>query len=875
MGLFSSKKKKKFFTAIQRMVEDKDIVPSGKSAVMRYIFEGGLSTSITSKSLPDYLIEAAQNNMPSKYKRGYRYVDKGDYVYGLPKAASSRDAVDVPAKVKEILELELGTSINLLYGKLEEANYYHFMWKILIEDYGYNPTTNELENLTAVKGFTCYLTSAQIHYCNDTMQAVLDSTYFDQWGLSADFGQTIERSQDLNRPQLSYLLDTAATKDYALVQYEYLEIIPDTTPPVDFKTTSFDGLVLKGVAEIGATVKVYDVTDVLLTSAITDEDGYCEITLASAETAIKIKVVDTALNESGIVDIVAPYEDLTDFGTGDEPTQTEFKREENFTFDFLAYIQSNHGVGVEPVDPGETPPVIADDDYVPEHNYIMACYTYDNAGITEIRFFTYVFGSGLNPEFEDIIQYSEASGEFFPRLYARLNGNDLSQLPKTDPIFKTSTKLGKHLGIGWEGWVKQLHASIEDVGTVQQLFMTLAAPVNTTDVVICEYLYRYFYKLYDEQPEAPVGFVPPLGEAFNTKEGLSLGIADSAYAHHIEFSAIGFNTVTGSIGEVGHYTSTYVPESTTTVREGLRIRRVVLAAAYHSIKWQVTSTEYQEVRVYQLSSAHRFSGGGTSVSGTDEALVIPLDRSIIPRMTTPELEILFGKCLYLFINVVKIIKVKWYQRGVFKVVMAVVAIVISVVSVGAGAPISAYLLAAAQAVALGVAVSLAVQVLSKVLVKLGVSVEAVAILATVVAVIAVFAGDGSSLAEVLNTSAKTLLQASNAAFQLASSMSSLQLMETVKQMEAFQAEAKSKWELLEEAQKLLDTGIVPLSLETLMSDLRSKVLIRLGESPEVFLTRTVGLGNVGTLAFDMVSNYVDSALVLPDLNTMMRQTQRG
>lgn len=852
MGLFSSKKKKKFFTAVQRMVEDKDIVPSGKSAVMRYLFEGGLSTSVTSKSLPDYLIEAAQNNMPSKYKRAYRYADKGDYVYGLPKAASSRDAVDVSAKVKEILELELGASINLLYGKLEEANYYHFMWKILIDDYGYNPTTNELENLTALKGFTCYLTSAQIHYCNDTMQAVLDSTYFDQWGLSADFGQTIERSQDLNRPQLNYLLDTAATQDYALVQYEYLEIIPDTTPPVDFKTNSFDGLVLKGVAEIGATVKVYDATDVLLASAIADEDGYCEITLASTETEIKIKVVDTVLNESGIVDIVAPYEDLTDFGRGDEPTQTVFKREENFTFDFLAYIQSNNGVGVEPVDPGETPPVIVDDDYIPEYDYIMACYTYDNAGTTEIRFLTYVFGSGLNPEFEDIIQYSEASGEFFPRLYARLNGDDLSQLPKTDPIFKTSTKLAKHLGIGWEGWVKQLHESIEDIGTVQQLFMTLCAPMNTEDVVIAEYLFRYFSKVYEELENV-------IDPYTNTKEGLVLKIEDTAYAHTIAFNLISLNTITGAFAAQGKYKSEYISGG----------------VPHHSVKYQITDTTYVEINIYGLSSSHSFGGGGTSVGGTDEALIIPLDRSIIPRMTTPELEILFGKCLYLFINVVKIIKVKWYQRGAFKVVMAVVAIVIAVVSVGAGAPISAYLLAAAYAVALSVAVSLAVQVLSKVLVKLGVSAEIVAILAVVIAIIAAFAGDGSSLAEVLNTSAETLLQVSNAAFQLAGQMSSLQLMEIVKQMESFQAEAKSKWELLEEAQKLLDTGIVPLSLETLMSDLRSKVLIKLGESPEVFLIRTVGLGNVGTLAFDMVSNYVDNALVLPDLNTMMRRTQRG
>lgn len=852
MGLFSSKKEKKFFTAVQRMIEDSAITSSGKGAVLNYLFTEGLSTSVSSKTLPNYLIEAAQNNMPSKFKRAYRYADTGDYVYGLPKAASSRDAVNVAAKVKEILELDLGTSINLLYGKLEEANYYHFMWKILIEDYGYNPTTNELENLTALKGFTCYLTSAQIYYCNDTMQAVLDSTYFDQWGLSAEFGQTTERVQDLNRPQLSYLMDTVATNDYALVQYEYLEVIPDTTPPVDFKTNSFNGLVLKGVAEIGATVKVYSMSDVLLASAIVDSNGYCEITLTTSQTAIKIKVVDTFFNESGIVGITAPYTDLTDFGTGDEPTQTVFKRTENFTFDFLAYIQSNKGVGVEPVGYDETPPVIDDDDYIPDYPYIMACYTYDNAGTTEIRFFTYVFGSGLNPAFDNIIQYSSASGEFFPRLYARLDGVDLSKLPKSDPIYKTSTKLAKHLGIKWEDWVKQLHESIEDVGVVQQLFMTLCAPMTTEDPAIAEYLFRYFSKIYGEIANV----VDP---TTHTKEGLILEIKDTACSHTVAFTSISLNTITGAFASKGSYKSEYVSGS----------------VPYHSVKYQVTNTSYVEVNIYNLSSTHSFSGGSTTVSGTDEALVIPLDRSVIPNMTTPELEILFAKCLYLFINVMKIIKKKWYQRGVFKVVMAIVAIAISVVSVGAGAPLSAYILAATYAVAIGVAVSLVVGALSKVLVKLGVSAEVVAILTVVIAIIALATGDGSTFAELLDTSANTLLQITNAGFQLSSNMSVLQLNEIVKQMEAFQTEAMSKWELLEEAQKLLETAIAPLSLELLMSDLRSKVMIRLGESPEVFLTRTVGLGNVGTLAFDMVSNYVDVALTLPDLNTMMRRTQRG
>lgn len=863
MGLFSSKKKKKFYTAVQRMIDDDQIVLSSKAAVTNYLFSSSISTSVMGKSLPDHIIEAAMNNMPSKYKAGYRYAAKGYYEpFGLPTAATTQAAVDVTLKVKEAVELEVGTTVDLLYAEIGEANYYHFMWKILIESHGYNPTTNELENLSVLKGSPCYLTTARVEYCTATADSVEDSTYFDQWGLSTESGQTTNRIQDLNKPLISYVIDDALLEDRAVITYEYLNTVADTTPPPVFKPSFFDGLLLKGIAEKGATVLVHDAADVFITSGVASATGYFEVTLVSSTSTVKVYVKDAVNNISTVVDITSPFEDTAVVEPGDDPTQTIFRIEETFNFDFLAYIESST--------PSDT------DVQVPDITYIMSAYTYDNAGTTEIKYLTYIYGSDVNPALEDVVNFESATGEFFPRLYARLNGDNLGNLPSTDPKVKASKKMAKKLGMEWKGWVEQLHEAIDDVTDVQQLFITLAAPVNTTDVVTCEYLYRYFYKLYTEQPEAPVGFVPPLGDAFNIKEGLSLRIADNEYAHHVQFSAIGFDTVTGNIGEVGHYTSTYVPEITNSVLQGLLVRRVAVAAAYHSIKWQVTETEYQEVRVYRLSSAHRFSGGGTSVSGTNEALIIPLDRSVLPRMNTAELEILFGKCLHLFINILKIIKVKWYQTGVFKVVMAVIAIVVSVVFPPAGAAAyagwAALAYAAAYAVVVGLVISLALKLVVKLLVSLGVSAEIVGIIAIVAAIVALAYGDGSSLAQVLDVSANTLLQVSNVAFQIVAGMQAYELNEIAKQMDAFQEQAKAKWELLEDAQKMLDTGTTPISLEVLMGDLRSKVLIRLGESPETFLMRSIGMSNVGTLGYEMVSNYVDSCLVLPDMNTMIRQT---
>ena len=66
MGLGTTKKKLVVFTAVQRMLEDAAITESSKAAIMRYLIEndGKTSASLNDKTIPDYLIEAAQNSIP-------------------------------------------------------------------------------------------------------------------------------------------------------------------------------------------------------------------------------------------------------------------------------------------------------------------------------------------------------------------------------------------------------------------------------------------------------------------------------------------------------------------------------------------------------------------------------------------------------------------------------------------------------------------------------------------------------------------------------------------------------------------------------------------------------------------------------------------
>ena len=252
--------------------------------------------------------------------------------------------------------------------------------------------------------------------------------------------------------------------------------------------------------------------------------------------------------------------------------------------------------------------------------------------------------------------------------------------------------------------------------------MMVGVPLNTEDPVQREYLFRYFQKTYND---IPAGILTPMDgvDDFNVKNGLILEIKDNVYQQYLTFRHIGLKRVPGSFGGVGEYSSAFVPEQTITITyppfQFARYKREIVPS-YHSYKFQDEVGSYLEVRVYVAVTKHNFDGGGTSQGRTDEALIIPLDRTVVPQLNQNEKEILFAKCMYMFINVVKVIKIKWYQRGAFKVLMMIVAVAIAVVFPPAGVLAwGGYAAVVAFAIAVGVAISVALKLLVKVLVSLG------------------------------------------------------------------------------------------------------------------------------------------------------------
>jgi len=883
MGLGSTKKTTKHFTAIQRLLANEDIVPSSRIGVLKYLFDKNrpLSPSINSKSLPDYLMEASRQSLPNSFNRAYNYAASGQYAYGLPTAESiTTQAIDLDARVKTYLDGLVGFPVTLIYAQMGDANYQHFLWRKLITDYGYDPSTNELTGLSATVGFDCFLLTAQLTYGSYTIQSDPSNKTLSQQGLSVESGACITRPQDFNVPDVLYNIDTGSDDAYVTFQYQYLEIVPDTTPPPNVTVNVLDTLHIEGYGEKGCSVAV-TVNTVPVGTVVCNSLGFFTYTFASplvATDVVGLVASDSVLNSATGVNTTVPYTNPTPATVGTDPTVTEVLHTESVVFDFLDVIPST--VPVTPVAVGETPPVsVGSDNYVPDPDWIQASYTYNDGSMTHVGYLTYAHDSGAIPALDDLFQGTAAFGQFYPRLYFTLNNTDLLTTDKTASPYRTSKALAKKLGLDWAEVAKMLYSSVEngsddfDLGHVQHMFLALAAPMNTTDPDIIEYLLAYWGSVFDT-----LGTPITTGDLTGAKTGTIIRVKDTVYQHCVTYSAVAKEILTGSSNPVGTYTSLYYSQTDLADLAGLEtdpqaplynFAALQALHPHHVFRKQLTTTTYLEIRVYGVSSHQYFNGDGTAAFATEENVVIPLDRTAVASLTKTDKERVYGKCLHLFLNISIVIKIKFYQRGVFKVVLVIIAVLIAVFSGGSGTPISYAIITAVIKV---IIITIIMQAILAIAVKLGLDPKIVAIIAVIAAIASGyvhFTGGG----ELVGLTAVELLQVSCLAFDLSSGLYAHELKELDKLKDVFLAESQEKVKQLETAKELLGQKPLDLSLDLLLSDVRSKVFINLGESPDEYMNRTSL--NIIEAAQSYITDYVEMKMQPPTLHQQLNRVTRG
>lgn len=216
MGLFSNKKKTEVTTTVVRVIADEMIPDVGERVVNRII--------VTEEPMLDVYKESLIDNVSLKADRMYKWA-KDNYHYRTPRSTivSNTSGEGV---VKQVIEDIENASITLEYFEYAPANSLHMAWENLVKNFGYDPSTNKLNNLSIELNQEVYLKDIVTIYTSETF-ADADPGTLAQWGPAATAGYSPDRLAQLSnslgdlRKQSNYIVDTDVLSDYVEATYIY------------------------------------------------------------------------------------------------------------------------------------------------------------------------------------------------------------------------------------------------------------------------------------------------------------------------------------------------------------------------------------------------------------------------------------------------------------------------------------------------------------------------------------------------------------------------------------------------------------------------------------------------------------------------------
>lgn len=894
MGLFSKSTTYRDYS-VTRVIDDAYMPDVIGQAITKYTLD-----KQNTKSLTDLMLEYGWKSNAVKWNAAFRYAQRPDkYAYGLPKTGFISDTTFTGAEsLDSVLKTLTGaTSINYLYSKFGSINFRHAMWQLLISNYNYSPTTNQLTTLTAQLGAPVYLSNA-INYLTPSTQQMADPMSLEHWGISPQAGATPSRPAN---PQKEDTLDRVSDTNSNYVQVEYelavtgakqttsvatTTVTTSVTPPGGSTTTTssssdkttvtnqYNGVTLPGtvtsINKTSETISNNTVTGTPVTETKTAADG----TVTKTTTQVVTKNTVSTYN-GGVVGNIRMAFGQYDWNpaTGAIDTTTVLDDRDSGNYNPNAVLKPSGESDVDSTD------------------WFQVYFTWGTGAATRTSYFTYAYGSGNYPDLDGLSDTTVTDfGKHFPRIYFRLKGDKIieDKYANTEE-YKTSVKVARKLDMQWVELGNEVYNSLSSLGKIRDVCLFQAVPANTSNDIEIHYLFNFFNTFYNLRkpytlsPGTVVAQVPqgatatrPVTEYdnYNAHSGSLQKSEDGAITMAINTDAIGFKVVDGVIGGVGTFaSSTGTGSKTVTYRVGYTNDQGqsqystyygVTPVFYHSYKHQISETQYEEIRVYALEFGAKVGGKYVWKSKTNENLMVPLDYAFRKMLSPKKAETLYARATHIYIGTEYTVKSKWYQTGLFKAVVIVVSVVLSWWTAGASMSLIAVVTAAATAIGAMVIMSL----LSKyVFAKLG---GWFAILAVIVAVVAIAYGGYLYLTNTVGPYSITAVQmiaASNVAFQAGQANVNAQIQRYQAQLSALADQQEAAKQKLSDAAELLENN------NTITNGIFSSVTagyIIMGETPLQTYARTLDT-NVGISALNLASMYIQAGKSLPSSIEIIQQ----
>ena len=841
MGLFSGKKKVYVGVANSKMIPDADAPQALKDSVTAYISDSGKVNGDPGASLVDYTLLGMERSIVTGVKRLNRWVRKpgkydsvGSVVGELFTLADS----DVRDRIADEIQSQYTQPLTFYYLNNLFYDFGHFTRQVLIDRYSYDPTENSL----VYKNTPLYLEDAEIHTVEQVDLEELVGPGFTS-------GYTPYRGRDVTR------------------LYKAEDIVLDPNTQFDFfEVTGVNTLTIVTTKSITQTV--------VNTPGATPE-------VYNIETVVN-NIPQLGLVSSVYIDTVATEETVSETTTVDETTQVSttvkellYITTENYkctytfrdTFSSYFYSQNMDWTGMT----DEEIKAVINNIEEPDIR-IQVGYEYETAeGNKEIVYKT------LTDSETNYVEDGEGKkpfGTFLPMLYIKRDFKFVEADTFPD-FYKESKAYAKKLNLTFKDIVKQIKKEVNDQDKIMQTYLKFGVDYNSTSPEDLLYLHGFFkkyFKFCDTEDTYNMNFEYEPGTVYKVP-GRQLKFKDKVTSHSIFCNYLGIVYGSGSVEEVGTITTGEgidprepkpETEESSSDKWARFFRNLIQNRVYKYFRKQITETTYEEIRVYKMGADVYVGSGKSAQPGQDEgsALLIPVDFDVVKTIKGfKHKEKFLYSCIYIEFLTYVVKKVKWYQRGVFKLIVFAVSVAITVVTGGAGVTVASVLMAAVTNFAIGLAIDFAIKTLAKVL-----SPEILKVVAVLVAVAGLaygrFAAKG---VESLSKAFTIMFMKANVFLDASTKLIKATL---VKQGEEFKKEAeafKDKMKKLEDYRKANSKYISDTSLSYLNEQVHRYEPLILGETLDAMIARTLNT-NPGLVTIDYIHGYVGYITTLPNIN---------
>ena len=673
MGIFSSKKKTYVGISNSRLYEGKEIPNSIKDSTAGYIRDIGDGLN-SDKSIPDYNNISIQSSIVTNLKRATNYLDKRDQ-HNYNKFDATQKFIKEPDNLENSIRNLLLTNLPRYFNNpiinYIEYNYLdisHIVKVILDSEYRWNSFNNTM----LYNGLSGWLYSVDIHLKEKQEEPRLGNSFAS--------GETATRDKDTSRPFRPFIYEQDGlpskrnkfvfkfmpkyTKTYRETTKEYRDKTLNTIINTNSKVTN-----VIDNKPIGESATIYKNSSKAVSETIYDDPTNSNIeikeTIEETNELSYGSLKQKTLYLEDYLDILPDDLPVID-GESTEPTSQVLK-------DYIASVEGNFNKNTG------------------NHNdlIVSVSVTINN---NEIKHFSFgnkdTQGSGIKGDMargiNTLIGITNLTG-YVPDIHLKQNNKVAS---KVDSDWRINNLYAKKFTIKLKGLYEKLTESMKnDEDKIRHAYITFGVNVHSNIIEDLKYLYQFF----NDELQGKT--------SIDTKE---IVLTTRTTSEAIKWDSISKTTVNAAL------LKDYENHS-----QGSDI--IILK--------KISPTQHERIEVINYKRLCRVTGGNQvgvlsnlfdgkwGKTAKDSTTLLPFNMNTFNKVFKrfKEKERFIYRCMYVEFLTYVVVKVKWYQRGVFKLVAIALGAAIIYFTGGAGSYWSALLVSAATSVAIDYAIKIAVK----------------------------------------------------------------------------------------------------------------------------------------------------------------------